>query len=161
MKLKNILILTILTTSTLVLESSCVQCNGNEQHMEKSSEESEQIKDFLLNFYDNYIIGHGDFSEIKYHFSPSIVSTLQSAYQEEYDGMGYAIWLFRSGAQDGPGESEVINIENNGDSWYTVYMSDMGFKGSCMFKASIEDGVVFITDFKNQWNEEQLKWDVE
>ena len=121
--------------------------------MEKSSEESEQIKDFLLNFYDNYIIGHRDFSEIQYHFSPSIVSTLQSAYQEEYDGMGYAIWLFRSGAQDGPGESEVINIENNGDSWYTVYMSDMGFKGSCMFKASIEDEVVFITYFKNQWNE--------
>lgn len=75
--------------------------------------------------------------------------------------MGYAIWLFRSGAQDGPGESEVINIEDNGDGWFTVYMSDMGFKGSCVFKASIEDDVVFITDFKNQWDKEQLKWDID
>ena len=37
----------------------------------------------------------------------------------------------------------------------------MGFKGSCVFKASIEDDVVFITDFKNQWDKEQLKWDIE
>lgn len=161
MKLKNILVIAIFTSSTLVMEFSCVQRNGTEQHVEKNSEENEQIKDFLKNFYENYIIKYGDFSEVKYHFSPSIVSKLQSAYQEEYDGMGYAIWLFRSGAQDGPGESEVINIEDNGDGWFTVYMSDMGFKGSCVFKASIEDDVVFITDFKNQWDKEQLKWDID
>lgn len=47
MKLKNILVIAIFTSSTLVMEFSCVQRNGTEQHVEKNSEENEQIKDFL------------------------------------------------------------------------------------------------------------------
>ena len=36
----------------------------------------------------------------------------------DYDGFGYAIWDFRSGAQDGDGPTKILSITPLGDMWY-------------------------------------------
>lgn len=81
------------------------------------------------------------------HFSPKILTKLRNEF--EYDGGGYAVWLFRTGAQDGQGTSEVTSISTEGDGWYTVFFSDMGIKSSCRFQAKIVEGKVFVCDFEN------------
>ena len=116
-----------------------------------SVEEQNQVKAFLQELYDKYVFGteeFRDFEEIVEHFSPKILTKLRNEF--EYDGGGYAVWLFRTGAQDGPEDkSEVISISTEGDGWYTVSFSDMGIKGSCRFQAKIVDGTVFVSNFEN------------
>ena len=116
-----------------------------------SVEEQNQVKAFLQELYDKYVFGteeFRDFEEIVEHFSPQILTKLRNEF--EYDGGGYAVWLFRTGAQDGPEDkSEVTSISTEGDGWYTVSFSDMGIKGSCRFQAKIVDGTVFVSNFEN------------
>ena len=106
---------------------------------------------FLTDLYEKYVLctrGYHNFSKIKSHFSPKILKKMRKEF--EYDGGGYAVWIFRTGVQDGPSESQLRSITPEGDGWYKVSFSDMGYKGSCRFKAEIRDGEVFISDYKNK-----------
>ncbi len=137
-------------------------CGGSSQKtpfkesMEETTEsvsvnEQNRVNAFLQELYDEYIFGSdgsGDFEDVVEHFSPEILSKLRNEF--EYDGGGYAVWLFRTGAQDGPEDkSEVTSISTGGDGWYTVFFSDMGVKGSCRFQAKLVDGKVFVSRFEN------------
>jgi len=58
---------------------------------------------------------------------------LEEAY--EYEGGGYAVWLFRSGAQDGiEDEYKLIKIVPEGDGWYKYDFNDEGHLGSHRIK---------------------------
>lgn len=138
-------------------------CSGSSQKkpfkgsMEETTEsvsvnEQNQVNAFLQELYDKYVFGNdgfGDFEDIVEHFSPKILTQLRDEF--EYDGGGYAVWLFRTGAQDGPEDkSEVTSISTKGDGWYTVFFSDMGIKGSCRFQVKLVDGKVFVSKFENE-----------
>ena len=59
---------------------------------------------------------------------------LKEAY--EYDGEdGYAIWKFRSDAQDGPSEEyKLVKFIPEGNGWYKYDFIDMGVRGSHRIK---------------------------
>ena len=140
-------------------------CNGSPQKASSpdykvetsesmSIEEQNMVKTFLKRLYNKYVFandGLSNFEDIVEHFSPEILTKLRNEF--EYDGGGYAVWLFRTGAQDGPEEkSEVISISTEGDGWYTVIFSDMGIKSSCRFQVKMVEGDVFVCDFENGYN---------
>ena len=116
------------------------------------AEEEKLVTVFLKDLYEKYVLDiirtSHDFSEIKSHFSPKILKKMRKEF--EYEGGGYALWIFRTGVQDGPSESKLGSIKPEGDGWYKVSFSDMGFKSSCRFKAEIRDGKVFISDYENK-----------
>ena len=115
------------------------------------AEEEKLVTVFLKDLYEKYVLGirgTHDFSNIKSHFSPKILNKMRKEF--EYEGGGYAVWIFRTGVQDGPTESQLRSITPEGDGWYQVSFSDMGYKSSCRFKAEIRDGEVFISDYENK-----------
>ena len=117
-----------------------------------TAEEEKLVTVFLTDLYEKYVLdiipGSHDFIKIESHFSPKILKKMRKEF--EYDGGGYAVWIFRTGVQDGPSESQLRSITPEGDGWYKVSFSDMGYKGSCRFKAEIRDGEVFISDYNNK-----------
>lgn len=116
------------------------------------AEEEKLVTVFLKDFYEKYVLdiipGSHDFMKIESHFSPKILKKMSE--ECPYEGGGYALWIFRTGMQDGPSESKIESITPEGDGWYKVSFSDMGFKSSCRFKAEIRDGEVFISDYENK-----------
>ena len=62
-----------------------------------------------------------------------------------YDGEGYAVWLFRTGAQDGPDDvSEIREVAALGDGRYRVDFVDMGTEGRRIVKIVDENGAMKI-----------------
>ena len=62
-----------------------------------------------------------------------------------YDGEGYAVWLFRTGAQDGPDDvSEIREVASLGDGRYRVDFVDMGTEGRRIVKIVDENGAMKI-----------------
>ena len=115
------------------------------------AEEEKLVTAFLTDLYEKYVLdirGSHDIRKIRSHFSSEILKKMRKEY--DYDDGGYASWIFRTGAQDGPGESQLRSITPEGDGWYKVSFSDMGYKSSCRFKAEIRDGKVFISDYENK-----------
>lgn len=146
-----------------VILSSCKSSPQKTQSMKyKETTETMSVKEvnmvnaFLQELYDRYVFGNDglcNFEDIVEHFSPKILTKLRNEF--EYDGGGYAVWLFRTGIQDGPEEkSKIISISTEGDGWYIVFFSDMGIKSSCRFKVKIVKGKVFVCDFENGTIEE-------
>ena len=104
------------------------------------------IKDFLTTLYDDYVFEYHDFSLIRNHFSDKVLNRLTKEY--DYDGEGYAVWLFRTGAQDGPSDvSRVNDITKEKDGWYTVKYTDMGIEGVCHFLVQSHNGEIIVMDF--------------
>jgi len=104
------------------------------------------VEDFLNKLYKNYVFGSRDFAKVKSQFAGSIVKRLRAEY--EFDGGGYAVWLFRTANQDGASDkSEVKSVSAEGDGWYTVRYSDMGNAGSTRFKVTVTDGTAYVEDF--------------
>lgn len=65
----------------------------------------------------------------------------------DYDTKGYAMWLLRSGMQDGDDSpSKVISIEPGEGNTVIVHWTDMGHKGSTTFKMLYSDGRWKIAD---------------
>lgn len=60
--------------------------------------------------------------------TPEFVGKLAAAY--DYDGEGYAVWLLRSGEQDGDGPTEILNVSSAGENAMRVDYLDMGHEGS-------------------------------
>lgn len=76
----------------------------------------------------------------------SLKQKLAAAY--DYDGEGYAVWKFRTGLQDGDGDSRVNEIKPIGDGWYEVDFTDMGWHGTKKIKVIERDGKLLIDDYK-------------
>ena len=99
-----------------------------EKVADTSSTEDEDIKaeQLIRTFYDKYVFGGGDFSAVaKKYCTEKLLKKLEADY--DYDDGGYAIWDFRSGAQDSIGKSEIKIIKRVRDRMvYEIEMLDMG-----------------------------------
>lgn len=91
-----------------------------------------------------------DYGFLKKHCSDSLLKKLSDAY--DYDGDGYAVWKFRSGAQDGPSdEHSVIHIEDNGDGWFTYTAIDMGITFRKKIRISHDGRLTKIEDVIDEY----------
>lgn len=89
--------------------------------------------DKIQTFYKNYIFGKqfATDSVIERYCTKALTQKLRDDYDNEFsDGGGYAVWEFRSGAQDGKDIQEIEKIEPLGDGKYLVHYNDMGNKGT-------------------------------
>lgn len=120
-------------------------CGNKSSQAEENNEVV--VKAFLTTLYSDYVFQYHEFSLIENHFSEKVLKRLKQEY--DYDGEGYAVWLFRTGAQDGPSNvSKVNDITTEPDGWYVVKYTDMGIEGTCRFLIQLRDGEPFVLDFK-------------
>ena len=101
----------------------------------------------IQTFYTNYIFGDefANDSVIAKYCTKNLAQELSKAYDDEFsDGGGYAVWKFRSDAQDGEDVREVEKIEPLGDGKYTVHYNDMGNKGTHTITIVQQDGEIFF-----------------
>ena len=110
--------------------------------VEKEAKAIEKIQEF----YKNYVFGHKEATDevINSYCTKRLAKKL--AYDYEYEGGGYAVWDFRSGAQDGDSDVQQVNsVEALGEGKYKVSYNDMGNKGSCVISV-IADGDHMLFD---------------
>lgn len=146
------------TFKNTVNETKHVELNLSNKYISPRIKELFQIKDeyndtqsegieFLRNIYENYVFGRKDFDSIA---SDVCSEDIQQRMKDEYyydceDGDCYAVWLFRTNSQDGPGNSsEVKKIVAKDNGWFDVYYSDMGLEGQTSFKLLKVDGKMLI-----------------
>jgi hypothetical protein len=101
----------------------------------------------IQTFYTNYIFGDefANDSVIAKYCTKNLAQELSKAYDNEFsDGGGYAVWKFRSDAQDGEDIREIEKIEPLGDGKYTVHYNDMGNKGTHTITIAQQDGEIFF-----------------
>ena len=101
----------------------------------------------IQTFYSKHIFGNefANDSVIAKYCTKSLAQELSKAYDNEFsDGGGYAVWKFRSNAQDGEDIREIEKIESLGEGKYIVHYNDMGNKGSHTITTVIQDGVIFF-----------------
>lgn len=100
-------------------------------------------KEFIRDMYDNSL--YEDYSFLQQHCADSLLTRLSEAY--DYEGEGYAVWEFRSGAQDGPSnEHSLTSIEYEGNGWYRYTAIDMGITFMRRIRISHEGGRTMIVD---------------
>lgn len=99
----------------------------------------------IQEFYKKYVFGDEEATDevINSYCTKKLAKKLADDY--EYEGGGYAVWDFRSGAQDGDSDvQKVNNVEALGEGKYKVSYNDMGTKGSCIISVVIDgDNVLF------------------
>lgn len=96
---------------------------------------------FIRDMYEKVL--YEDYSFLEEHCSEGLLADLSDSY--DYDGGGYAVWKFRSGAQDGPSdEHALISIEDEGNGWYRYTAIDMGITFTKRIKISHEGGRFMI-----------------
>jgi len=101
----------------------------------------------IQTFYTNYIFGDefANDSVIVKYCTKNLAQELSKAYDAEFnDGGGYAVWKFRSKAQDGEDIHEVEKIEPLGNGKYLVHYNDMGNKGTHTITIVQQDGEIFF-----------------
>lgn len=104
-------------------------------------------REFIRDMYENVL--YEDYEFLEQHCTKELLETLAAEY--DYDGDGYAVWKFRSEAQDGPNdECGIISIEDLGDGWYRYTAKDMGITFSKRIKISHEGGKIVIEDLQNE-----------
>ena len=106
-----------------------------------------KVLEKIQTFYTNYIFGTQEATDsvIAKYCTKTLAQELSKAYDDEFsDGSGYAVWKFRSGAQDGEDIHEIEKIEPIGDGKYLVHYNDMGNKGTRTITTAIQDGEIFF-----------------
>ena len=101
----------------------------------------------IQTFYSRHIFGNEFASDsvIAQYCTKELAQKLRDEYDNEYsDGGGYAVWKFRSNAQDGEDIRGIEKIEPLGDGKYQVHYNDMGNKGTHTITTVIQDGVIFF-----------------
>ena len=108
---------------------------------------------FIYTLYENYVFGREDFSKVASKIlSPEVRQFLidNYGYELEEGEVGYAIWLFRSGRQDGPSDvTQVERIEHLEENWFRVYYTDMGHECETDLKLEIHDGEIRVSDMRS------------
>lgn len=98
-------------------------------------------------FYGKYIFGREEATDsvIAQYCTNALAQKLRDDYNNEFaDGGGYAIWEFRSGAQDGEDIQEVEKIESLGENRYLVHYNDMGNKGTLTISTVVENNEILF-----------------
>ena len=125
---------------TILAAAMAFSCSDSENIDVKAIEK-------IQTFYSKHIFGNefANDSVIAKYCTKGLAQELSKAYDNEYsDGGGYAVWKFRSNAQDGEDIQEVEKIEPLGDGKYLVHYNDMGNKGTHTISIVIQDGEIFF-----------------
>lgn len=102
-------------------------------------------KQFIREMYEQSL--YEDYDFLKLHCSSSLLAKLADEY--DYDGAGYAVWLFRSAAQDGPSDQHaLVGIDAEDDGWYCYTAVDMGITFTRRIRIVHEDGIIVIDDLE-------------
>ena len=134
--------------------------NGGKDDAEKedalvqNSEDDALIRDFITNMYENEL--YYDYDFLKAHCTARMLQYLKDEY--EYDGEGYAGYLFRTGAQDSkPGaenvKDKVLSITRDSDGWYHYTFTDGGWHGENKIKVHVENGKVMVDELDRLYDE--------
>lgn len=105
------------------------------------------VADKIRQLYENEVFGTANDPDFKLSdiCTADLLERLEKA--NDYDTKGYAMWLLRSGMQDGDDSpSKVISIEPGEGNTVIVHWTDMGHKGSTTFKMLYTDGRWKIAD---------------
>lgn len=105
-------------------------------------------REFIRSMYEDGM--YEDYAFLEKHCSKDLLAKLAEEY--DYDGDGYAVWKFRSGAQDGPSDDHaMISIEDEGDGWYRYSAVDMGITFTRRIRLSHEGGKCTIEDLADSY----------
>lgn len=125
-----------------------VQPTVTESSAETFSEDIEaKAIEKIQTFYEKYIFGRQEATDsvIAQYCTKALAQKLKDDYNNEFsEGDGYAIWEFRSGAQDGEDIQEVEKIEPLGESKYLVHYNDMGNKGVLTISTVVENNEILF-----------------
>ena len=104
------------------------RCTAVRENCKPQTITADSVIRFVEAFYARYVFGTDDPAEaIRRHCSPELQRQLHEHYG--YDD-GYAVWMFRTGLQDGPeNRSEVSAVTPQGEGLYKVNFIDMGTPG--------------------------------
>ena len=133
---------TVVATDSVVVE---------EVPVDNAAEIDAQTIEKIQEFYKTYVFGNNEATDavINKYCTKKLAKKLADDY--EYEGGGYAIWDFRSDAQDGDSDvQEVSNVEALGESKYKVSYNDMGVKGSCVISVVVEDDNILFDEISNK-----------
>ena len=83
---------------------------------------------------------------------------LKDAWEYVCEGECYDATSLRTGAQDGPGESEIINILSMGNNQYIVVYRDMGWIGETLFTFVEDKGQMKIDDYQRIYDENDVEY---
>jgi hypothetical protein len=125
---------------TILAAAMAFSCSDSENIDVKAIEK-------IQTFYSKHIFGNefANNSVIAKYCTKSLAQKLRDDYDNEYsDGGGYAVWKFRSNAQDGENIREIEKIESLGEGKYLVHYNDMGNKGTHTITIAIQDGEIFF-----------------
>lgn len=103
-----------------------------QNYLSQSPQQQEACTAIIKDLYSNYILGTGNFYAVARKMcTPKLLKYLSDHY--EYDkepGQDcFAMWMFRTGYQDGPGASKLLKIVPKSNGWFDVYYTDMGWNG--------------------------------
>lgn len=120
----------------------------------QNSEDDVLIRDFITNMYEHTLYNDEDF--LKAHCTAKMLQYLKDQY--EYDGEGYAGWLFRTASQDGkPGaedvKDKVLSITKDSEGWYHYTFTDGGWHGENKMKVHVENGEVMVDELTCVYDE--------
>jgi hypothetical protein len=105
----------------------------------------------IQKFYKDYVFGQEEATDevINSYCTKKLAKKLADDY--EYEGGGYAVWDFRSGAQDGDSDvQKVNNVEALGEGKYKVSYNDMGTKGSCIISVVVDGENILFDEISNK-----------
>ena len=114
---------------------------------EKDAKAIERIQEF----YKNYVFGNKEATDevINSYCTKRLAKKLADDY--EYEGGGYAVWDFRSGAQDGDSDvQQVDSVKALGEGEYKVSYNDMGNKGSCVISVVADGDHILFDDISKK-----------
>ena len=121
-----------------------------------SEEGVKEIVNFITDMYERgrYL----DYDFLNQHCTEEMKQFLKNKY--DYDGEGYAVWLFRTSSQDSkPGcedqtdATRILSVKAEGDDWYTYKFLDGGWKGENRIKVFFEEGNFWIDGLKSVYDE--------
>lgn len=140
-------IMSLLLSIVLTSASVFVSCGGQTQNTSDV--------DLLRSLYVQYVFGDQllDSAYVHTHFSSEMVKFLKDSYEYDCESNDcYAVWLFRTSAQDGPmPKSEISEIKPLKDHWYEVSYLDMGISG--ITKLRVIDGQITAIEPDKSYDE--------
>ena len=135
--------------SVAASSSSAIEISSSATESSSSISNAFDAKVFekIQTFYSKHIFGDefANDSVIAQYCTKSLAKKLRDAYNNEFsDGGGYAVWKFRSNAQDGEDIHEIEKIEPLGKNKYRVHYNDMGNKGKLTITIVQQNGEIFF-----------------
>ena len=132
-----------------------VGCGNRQAAQQQESEATDSVRaevvdpaiELIDQFYKSYVFGDEETTEevVKRYCTKKLAKKLADDY--EYEGGGYAIWDFRSGAQDGDSDVQKVNsIVPLGEGRYKVNYNDMGIIGACTITVVVENGSILFDE---------------